>query len=48
MANQINDQEMYNLENIEIKQQILSENEIEECIKKLKIDNENIDLDKEF
>ena len=48
MAHQSNDQEMRDLEKIEIKQQILTEKEIEESIKKLKIDNENTELDKEF
>ena len=37
-----------NLENLEIKQQIMTEKEIEENIRKLKIDNENEELNKEF
>ena len=36
------------LEKLEMKQKILTEKEIEENIKKLKIDNENKELDKEF
>ncbi len=39
---------MRDIDKMVIKHQILTENEIEECIKKLKIESDNIDLEKEF
>ena len=46
MARQKNVQEIRDIENLEIKQQILNESDIEDSIKKLKVDDE--DLGKEF
>ena len=48
MSDYKKERELKILAELEMKQEILTEREIEESIKKFKIANDNIDLEKEF
>ena len=48
MSDYKKERELKILGELEMKQEVLTEREIEESIKKFKIANDNIDLEKEF